>query len=379
MLFAFYSFDFYSYDPLKRLNWRRLIGGWSLGIGLAFTFHFLLKIPYSRFAFLFGALLFFVLVILSRFLEKYFSTIFSEKIGPVIVSVGLNESAQLTRAKKNIPASFQFEKQLKKADISPPFTRLQEITPDIILVNGSLPVDFIRELTAFGRRRQVAVLVWPEAEQLFYTRTAAKKWRDLVLLEPRMNLRLQHQFVLKYLLDYFFGLVLLFLTLPLILLISVIILAVEGRPVFYTQERIGRDGKKFKLYKFRTMVPEAEKEGKLTRGADDPRITAVGKFLRRWSLDELPQLYNVLRGEMSLVGPRPELASITDGYSSCQRRVFWLKPGLTGLSQVSGRENLELEEKLKIDQYYVNEYSLLLDLQIFLKTFYVVLRGEGNN
>lgn len=380
MLLAFYTLEIYDYDPFERLNWQRLVGGWSLGIGLAFSFHFLLKVPYSRFAFLTGALLFFGLTVLERLAGSCFTRIITGEPGPSAVTVGFKTENIQKIIDSSLSNKFNLTNQLDAAEIAPPFDHLQELAPDVVVVNGErVPPRTIRRLTLFGRRRQIAVLIRPDSSQLFFARTRPQKWRDLVLLEPQLDRRLQHQFVFKHCLDYLVGGLFSVVALPLVVVVAGVILLVEGRPVIYTQQRVGRDGKKFTLYKFRTMETGAEVKDELTRGPDDPRITRLGSFLRRWSLDELPQLFNVLRGEMSLVGPRPELASITSDYDSKQRRIFWLKPGLTGLSQVSGREKLPLEEKLKLDQFYVQKYSLLLDLRIFLKTFYVVLKGEGSN
>jgi exopolysaccharide biosynthesis polyprenyl glycosylphosphotransferase len=160
-----------------------------------------------------------------------------------------------------------------------------------------------------------------------------------------------------------------------------------GRALF-TQTRVGKDGQVFKIYKFRTMVVDAEKrlaelreknehDGVLFKMRADPRITRVGARLRKWSLDELPQLFNVLLGEMSLVGPRPALPDETARYADHVRRRLVVKPGLTGLWQVSGRSDLSWDESVRLDLRYVENWSLALDLQILWKTVAVLLRGSG--
>ncbi|MEZ4430444.1 MAG: sugar transferase [Nannocystaceae bacterium] len=148
--------------------------------------------------------------------------------------------------------------------------------------------------------------------------------------------------------------------------------------VVFRQQRIGRGGRPFTVYKLRTMVANAERLGAgIYNEADDPRFTAVGKLLRRTSLDELPQLVNVLRGEMSLVGPRPQLPVIVEQYADDYAVILAVKPGLTGLAQVNGRNELPRSRRLALDRAYAEDWSLRQDLKIILKTVGVVLRGEG--
>jgi lipopolysaccharide/colanic/teichoic acid biosynthesis glycosyltransferase len=145
-------------------------------------------------------------------------------------------------------------------------------------------------------------------------------------------------------------------------------------PVFFRQERVGKNGRLFKSWKFRTMVVGAVKQGLGYNVArDDNRITSVGRFLRAWGLDELPQLINVLKGEMSIVGPRPTLKYQVDQYNAFQRRRLLVKPGITGWALIHGRNLLSWEERIKYDVWYVDYWSLWLDLWIMLKTLWIVL------
>ncbi|HPM75966.1 MAG TPA: sugar transferase [bacterium] len=165
---------------------------------------------------------------------------------------------------------------------------------------------------------------------------------------------------------------------PFLLAIALAIRLDSPGPIFFRQERLGRDGRAFRLWKFRTMVEGAATMGDgLNVGDRDWRITRVGHFLRTWSLDELPQLFNVLAGEMSLVGPRPALPEHAAQYDATQRRRLRLAPGLTGLAQVSGRNALSWDEKLAKDVEYVQKWSFWRDLKIMVKTFPVVLGREG--
>ena len=151
----------------------------------------------------------------------------------------------------------------------------------------------------------------------------------------------------------------------------------RGHPI-YKQRRVGRHGRPFEIYKFRTMVDGAEYVGAgLAVNEGDPRITRVGHFLRRWSLDELPNLVNVLRGEMSLVGPRPTIQVQVDQYTPHQRRRLEVKPGITGWAQVNGRASLPWPERIELDVWYVDNRSLRLDLRILAKTARMLATGHG--
>jgi exopolysaccharide biosynthesis polyprenyl glycosylphosphotransferase len=188
--------------------------------------------------------------------------------------------------------------------------------------------------------------------------------------------------------DKMLGLSALALLAPAFLLVALAIRFSDGGPAFFRQTRVGRDGRAFTVYKFRTMVLGAEdrkaeleaineKDGLLFKIRNDPRITTVGGWLRRWSVDELPQLINVVRGDMSLVGPRPALPDEAARYGDYVRRRLVVKPGLTGLWQVNGRSDLSWEESVRLDLRYVENWSLVLDLQILWKTCSAVLRGSG--
>ncbi len=151
----------------------------------------------------------------------------------------------------------------------------------------------------------------------------------------------------------------------------------EGSPIF-EQTRVGKDGRPFTVYKLRTMVDNAENIGAgLYNVEDDPRFTKLGTFARRFSLDEVPQLFNVLKGEMSVVGPRPMLQVTVDEYADDYAVILQAKPGLTGLTQVSGRNSLKRSQRLALDKEYAADQSLAMDLGIIARTFSVVITGDG--
>jgi lipopolysaccharide/colanic/teichoic acid biosynthesis glycosyltransferase len=180
---------------------------------------------------------------------------------------------------------------------------------------------------------------------------------------------------MKRLIDFCVSLSVLVLVTPLLLVLAATTLALLGRPVFYVQERPGLDGKLFKLIKFRTMTLDMDAEGNPL--PDGSRLTRFGKFLRATSLDELPELWNVVRGEMSLVGPRPLLVEYLPLYTPEQRRRHDVRPGLTGWAQINGRNSLSWEERFELDVWYVDNQSFSLDIKIMLLTIPRVFRRSG--
>ena len=166
---------------------------------------------------------------------------------------------------------------------------------------------------------------------------------------------------------------------PLFLVIAILILSEDGRPVFYKHTRVGKGGKTFQMYKFRTMYVQdttEEKKGWTTK--NDPRVTKVGRILRKTSIDELPQFFDVLRGDMSLVGTRPPTVDEYKQYESHHKRRLSMKPGITGLWQVSGRSDIEdFEDVVKLDVQYIDNWSLWGDIKILFKTVWVVFAGRG--
>lgn len=186
------------------------------------------------------------------------------------------------------------------------------------------------------------------------------------------------QLAVKHLLDRGVAALLLILLAPILLVLAGLIVFDAGWPPLFVQERVGQGGRLFFIYKFRTMINDAVRQGLgTTVGQQDSRITRIGGWLRGWSLDELPQLVNILKGEMSLVGPRPTFAYQVAQYSSEQRRRLDMKPGVTGWAQVNGRNALPWSLRIELDVWYVDHYSLWLDFRILWRTVGVFLRREG--
>jgi exopolysaccharide production protein ExoY len=196
---------------------------------------------------------------------------------------------------------------------------------------------------------------------------------------------------LKRLIDYLGAMILIsILAIPGVVIALAILLSSKG-PIFYREERIGRDGRRFRIWKFRSMYPDAARrtlianshsdtnvlEWRMKKHLRDPRITPIGGILRKWSLDELPQLINVIRGEMSLIGPRPIVQSETDFYGDLLSFYLAATPGLSGLWQVSGRSNIDYEKRAKLDATYVRTWNLRADLSILLRTIPAVIGRVG--
>jgi lipopolysaccharide/colanic/teichoic acid biosynthesis glycosyltransferase len=187
----------------------------------------------------------------------------------------------------------------------------------------------------------------------------------------------QNSFIKRFT-DISISILLLIISLP-IIFIAVIAIKLDSKgPVFFVQDRTGLNGNPFKMIKFRGMINNAMEIGPELTQRDDPRITKVGKILRRTSIDEIPQMINVIRGEMSLVGPRPEITSITSKYSNEQKEVFLFKPGITGYSQINGRQLLSPDKRVKMEVEYYRKANFRSDLLIALSTFKVILSNEGN-
>lgn len=266
-----------------------------------------------------------------------------------------------------------------------------ELEADIVFISTSKK-EWQSMIYNYTKKGKIVFLIDPS--ELFlpsnYT-SHIKISTNIPILEFRNNLTDVNKF-LKRLFDIVFSVIILIIAIPLIVIISLIILITSGRPVFYTQIRVGENGKPFKIYKFRTMYNNAhkilkellEKDPKLKleyetyrKLTTDPRVTKVGKFLRRLSLDEIPQFFNVLKGDMSVVGPRPYMKSEVYNMGDYKHYILSVKPGITGLWQVSGRNKVTFQRRLEIDKWYVINWSFYLDIVIIVKTVFTLLNREG--
>ncbi|MFQ5963107.1 MAG: sugar transferase [Candidatus Scalinduaceae bacterium] len=297
----------------------------------------------------------------------------------------------LNSKKLNLPQNFDSELVLGSIDDVESIVRKHNINR-VIFVDKSLSEEKLFPLIEFCEKLNVTFEILPDLYNL-----TASKINDEIEGIPLIQLRGFHLprsvLLVKRTLETTISLILCILLLPFLILVPVLIKLESKGSMIFRQKRYGKNGMIFTFYKFRSMAEDAyvkrtdlkeynEKGDFIFKIKDDPRITKVGRFIRRYSLDELPQLFNILKGEMSLVGPRPlpveDLIDIEKSkYKSWFKYRSQLPPGLTGLWQVSGRSESEFEDLVKDDLYYIQNWTLSMDIMIILKTFYVVIRGYG--
>ena len=259
---------------------------------------------------------------------------------------------------------------------------------DVVIALPQQAYEQINQIATILHNKPVRVWLIPDYFRLALHKSAVEEFAGIPLLDLKAPSITEQQRMVKRAFDLVCTTISLPFSLPLMGIIAAAI-RIEGTgPILFNQTRLGENGRFFQMYKFRTMYPGSEKERELVelrdeqgrlihKHADDPRVTRIGKFLRRASLDELAQLINVLKGEMSLVGPRPELPYLVDQYEFWQRKRFTVPQGITGWWQINGRSDRPMHLHTEDDLYYIQHYSLLLDIYILLKTAFVVIQGKG--
>lgn len=267
---------------------------------------------------------------------------------------------------------------------------LEEGTVDEMLV--CLPVEErfqdVAQVIRLGQQLGVVVRLIPESDDVLLLKKLHIEFFEGDYVVTLFREQLLLQLFVKRLTDVVVSFVLLVLLSPLLVAVAIAIKLTSPGPVFFVQERMGMNKRRFRLYKFRSMVVDAERrrgeianrnemDGPVFKIKNDPRVTPVGRFIRKTSIDELPQLFNVLKGEMSLVGPRPPLPSEVRQYEWLFQRRLSIKPGLTCLWQVSGRNEVSFKQWMELDRQYIESWSLWLDFKILLRTIPVVLLGKG--
>jgi exopolysaccharide biosynthesis polyprenyl glycosylphosphotransferase len=283
-----------------------------------------------------------------------------------------------------LPSSF-----LGKIEDVPRLVQKKEIEIVVVALPDARTAE-VEDLVISLDALPVRVYLAPDMLNLAMIHAEVENFGDLIVVGVREPMIQGPRRVAKRILDLVVSSICLLVFWPVMLIIWVAIKIDSPGPALYKPERVGENGRKFTMLKFRTMYVDADKrvqqvkqkdeygrEVEIYKTDDDPRVTRVGRFLRKTSLDELPQLFNVFKGEMSLVGPRPEQPFITEKYEHWQWQRLAVPPGVTGWWQVSGRSDLPLHLNTQYDLYYVRNYSLSLDLKILLKTIVVVLKGKG--
>jgi len=245
-----------------------------------------------------------------------------------------------------------------------------------------------KEIIEFCQTNHIGFRLIPDMKGLHYSHVEISFLDDLPVLEIKPTPLDGWGKIVKRIYDFILACLGLILLSPFFVLIGIAIKLNSSGPAFYASKRVGEKGQIFKMIKFRSMFKNAEKQkaklqklnhrkGPLFKIKNDPRITKVGRILRKTSLDELPQLWNVLRGEMSLVGPRPHLPEEIKKYQTYQKRTLTIKPGITGIAQTNGRSDIGFEKEVKLDIAYIENWSAWLDLKIIIKTIFVILKGKG--
>jgi exopolysaccharide biosynthesis polyprenyl glycosylphosphotransferase len=267
---------------------------------------------------------------------------------------------------------------------------IDECNADAVAVSAGVQLhpQTLRHLGWELASRNIGLIMAPALTDIAGPRIHTQQVAGLPLIHVTTPTLEGGQRVAKRLFDILSSSVLIVLFLPIMAIIALLIKLDDRGPVLFRQNRVGIEGTSFKMLKFRSMSIDAEERleslqhksegsGLLFKMKNDPRVTPVGRWLRKLSLDELPQLFNVLTGSMSLVGPRPPLPTEVEAYEHDVRRRLLVKPGLTGLWQVSGRSNLSWQDSVRLDLYYVENWSMAGDLLILMKTFRAVFKGAG--
>ena len=285
------------------------------------------------------------------------------------------------------------DKKVKNNVVLGPLSSVKKIiatheVDDVVIALPRRAHERISQLVVELHTLSVRIWVIPDYFHLALHKANVLEFAGLPMLDLRAPALNEYQRMTKRLFDLIVGTAILILMAPILLVVAIMIKLDSPGPIIYKSKRIGENSSLFEMFKFRSMVQNADQlpidlqlrdlHGNLTHKIpDDPRVTRIGRVLRRTSLDELPQLVNVLRGEMSLIGPRPELPALVKNYQPWQRKRFAVPQGITGWWQVNGRSDKPMHLHTEDDIYYVQNYSLLLDLTILIKTVWVVLRGKG--
>jgi exopolysaccharide biosynthesis polyprenyl glycosylphosphotransferase len=328
--------------------------------------------------------------------ERGTKSLYEKKLGlmPSLLIGNDKERQQVRRAVEQVPSAWACVGELHSdgegVDLHTLRRELDRTGARRVLVAGTehfSEKEFVKFMRSC-RLRRVEVCVVPSAATLMGGEIFISQEAGIPLLRLNYPALDSRQRMLKRAADIVGALGGLAVLSPLLLSVALLVKLTSPGPILFRQKRVGTDEKIFSFYKFRSMYEDAEQrqaeleaqneaEGAVFKIRDDPRVTPIGRFLRRWSMDELPQLVNVLKGEMSLVGPRPLPVRDFQLMEEAHRRRLGAVPGMTGYWQISGRSNLSFEEMVRLDLYYIENWSLSFDIKIILRTLGAVMRREG--
>jgi len=312
-----------------------------------------------------------------------------------IVIIGEDKITKIIQEKVNLDNRYGFK--IKKNFLIKDFEKNKEDffeylvinrIKEVMITNPKIILENIISLKEKFQELNISVFIMPDCYDIFKSVTKKAKVLNYNFLEILNSPLMGIKSIFKRIIDIILSLIFILLFSPIFLLIIIFIKLDSKGNIIFSQNRIGKNEKPFKFYKFRTMNVNAENEleqlkkfnevdGPIFKMKKDPRITVFGAFLRKFSLDELPQLFNVLKGDMSLIGPRPPIPDEVIEYKEWQKRKFSVTPGITGLWQVRGRSDLSFDEMIKLDIYYIENWTFGLDIYILLKTIPAVLSGRG--
>jgi len=351
---------------------------------------------FSRLALFYFSLLFLAMAIGWRIVNyilidsKWGRTKFRRKV--IIVGLGKDADFIYHRMKKDPFSSYVvvgFVGEVKESSVAPgeklilgPPEKLGEMikshsVDEVIITQDDIPVEEWIRLIGMNVAPAPMFRIVPHGVDLFLSRTPPEQLDYFPSIQYLMDPLTSTEKVIKRGFDMLVSMMILFVLSPVLLVVTLLIKLKSSGQAFYVQERVGKNGRMFRLFKFRSMIEDAEEvTGPVWAERDDERVTGIGSFIRHTGLDEFPQLINVLRGEMSLVGPRPERPFFVKQHPELTQWRLSVKPGLTGLAQVHGRYDMTLGEKVQYDLYYIQNYSLALDIEILIRTFVMIIKEE---
>jgi exopolysaccharide biosynthesis polyprenyl glycosylphosphotransferase len=377
------------YRSKNLLSFQQVFSAITIGTFLISSLSFFYRdFSYSRLVFILTWGVAILLTFFTRIILFLLKISIIDKIANKIIIVGRNEVSEVIKSfwEQNPYLNYKVIDVIEDIDNIDELVSKNNINE--ILVTKRISDGEVLKLISLKRKKGVYIKMVPESYLFFSKRISFDEISGIPVMELEISNLEGFQGYIKEIIDIVLGTIGLILFSPLFIIIAILIKLDSEGPIFYKHLRVGRYGKPFYLWKFRTMYKDAdkildkypelkkefEKEFKLK---NDPRVTRIGKFLRKFSLDEIPQIFNILKGEMSIVGPRPVTFKELEKYGEYKDEVLRVKPGLTGLWQVSGRSDLDYARRIALDLYYIQNWSLLLDIKIILKTIPAVFFGKG--
>jgi exopolysaccharide biosynthesis polyprenyl glycosylphosphotransferase len=377
------------YRSKNLLSFQQVFSAITIGTFLISSLSFFYRdFSYSRLVFILTWGVAILLTFFTRIILFLLKISIIGKIANKIIIVGRNEVSEVIKSfwEQNPYLNYKVIDVIEDIDNIDELVSKNNINE--ILVTKRISDGEVLKLISLKRKKGVYIKMVPESYLFFSKRISFDEISGIPVMELEISNLEGFQGYIKEIIDIVLGTIGLILFSPLFIIIAILIKLDSEGPIFYKHLRVGRYGKPFYLWKFRTMYKDAdkildkypelkkefEKEFKLK---NDPRVTRIGKFLRKFSLDEIPQIFNILKGEMSIVGPRPVTFKELEKYGEYKEEVLRVKPGLTGLWQVSGRSDLDYARRIALDLYYIQNWSLLLDIKIILKTIPAVFLGKG--